>query len=82
MTHRRVLRWEVPVDDDWHEIGGGRVVFIANRGQLPGLTTGSVEVWTEEQLPDTWPATDALLPPRHVSRPPTGSRHSWPRWAS
>lgn len=38
---RRVLRWEVPVDDVWHEIGGGQVVHVASRQGL-----AIVEVWT------------------------------------
>lgn len=44
---QRVLRWDVPVDDDWHEIGGGRVVHVAARAhrKRPG---DLVEVWTLE----------------------------------
>lgn len=46
MTHstaRRVLRWEVPVDDDWHKIGGGQVLHVAVRRDRY-----TVEVWTLE----------------------------------
>jgi hypothetical protein len=39
---RRVLRWEVPVDDHVHEIGGGRLLWVAARN------LGVVEAWTEE----------------------------------
>lgn len=44
---QRVLRWDVPVDDQWHEIGGGRVVHVAARAhrKRPG---DLVEVWTLE----------------------------------
>lgn len=44
---QRVLRWDVPVDDEWHEIGGGRVVEVSARTQRerPG---DLVEVWTLE----------------------------------
>lgn len=49
---QRVLRWEVPVDDGWHEIGAGRVVEVAARAhhQRPG---DLVEVWTLEDFPGT-----------------------------
>lgn len=43
----RVLRWEVPVDSEWHDIGAGAVVHVAARyhQQQPG---DLVEVWTLE----------------------------------
>lgn len=51
---QRVLRWDVPVDDDWHPIGTGRAVHVAARGhrKRPG---DLVEVWTLEDGPDTGP---------------------------
>lgn len=52
-TDRRVLRWNVPVDDAWHEIGGGSVLHVAVR-EDPAL----VEVWTLERLKPNWPASD------------------------
>jgi hypothetical protein len=64
---RRVLRWEVPVDDQWHDIGGGKVVHVDNRPTLPGLPSGRVEVWTEEPTPEDWPATErGMVPLRNV----------------
>lgn len=66
MSHRRVLRWEVRVDDHWHEIGGGRVVHVDNR---PPAFTGlppRVEVWTEEHLLDDWPASPPIAAKRRV----------------
>ena len=55
---QRVLRWEVPVDDDWHEIGAGRVVEVAARAhrQVPG---DLVEVWTLERTEHF--GTDSIL---------------------
>jgi hypothetical protein len=49
---QRVLQWEVPVDDEWHEIGAGRVVEVAARAhrERPG---DLVEVWTLEDYPGT-----------------------------
>lgn len=41
---RRVLRWEVPVNDQWHDIGWGKVVLVDAR------SFGTVEVWTEEHM--------------------------------
>lgn len=39
----RVLKWTVPVDDQWHPIGSGEVLHVAcQRGPF------SVEVWTLE----------------------------------
>ena len=48
---QRVLRWDVPVDDGWHDIGAGRVVHVAARThrERPG---DMVEVWTLEDTPD------------------------------
>lgn len=48
---QRVLRWEVPVDDDWHQIGAGRALHVAARTHRnrPG---DLVEVWTLEEGPD------------------------------
>lgn len=48
---RRVLRWVVPIDDQWHDIGPGRVMLIWWRE----LSGNAIEVWTEEYLPDDWP---------------------------
>ena len=45
----RVLRWEIPVDDRWHEIGGGRVLHVACRA--PSIDI--VHVWTV--APDSTP---------------------------
>lgn len=39
----RVLKWSVPVDDDWHAIGGGQVLHVGNQG-----AHGTVCVWTLE----------------------------------
>jgi hypothetical protein len=39
---RRALRWSVPVDDQWHQIGGGKVLHVDAR------SNGTVEVWTLE----------------------------------
>lgn len=44
---KRVLKWNVPVDDHDHPIGGGPVVHV-------GCQTGVVDVvqvWTEEPVP-------------------------------
>lgn len=38
----KVLRWEVPVDDQWHNVGSGPIAMIASRDD-PGAL---VEVWT------------------------------------
>lgn len=59
---QRVLRWEVPVDDKWHQIGAGRVVEVASRThrERPG---DLVEVWTLEQTRD---ASTADLQQRSV----------------
>ena len=48
---QRVLRWEIPVDDEWHWIGAGQVAHVAARThrERPG---DLVEVWTIEQTPD------------------------------
>jgi hypothetical protein len=59
----RVLRWDVPVDDAWHEIGAGGVVHVAARShrERPG---DLVEVWTLEDLSNTYAET---VPQRSVS---------------
>lgn len=66
----RVLRWDVPVDDAWHEIGAGDVVHVAARGhrERPG---DLVEVWTLEETPGV---DTSELPKRSVSVAGTGHR--------
>lgn len=44
---RRVLKWNVPVDDRPHPIGTGPVVLVACQ-----YGPESVQVWTEEPTPD------------------------------
>lgn len=44
----RILRWDVPVDDQPHPIGRGNVVMVATRPPRPGMPRHVVEVWTEE----------------------------------
>lgn len=51
---RQVLRWQVMVNDEWQQIGGGRVLHVASR------EGGIVEVWTEEVLP-LFPETDGAV---------------------
>lgn len=41
---QRVLRWNVPVNDRPHSVGGGPVALVASR------ETGMVEVWTVETV--------------------------------
>lgn len=52
---RRALRWSVPVDDQWHPIGGGQVLHVDAR------SNGTVEVWTLETT-----STTPLSVPRTV----------------
>lgn len=65
---QRVLRWDVPVDDKWHEIGAGRVVHVAARDhrERPG---DLVEVWTLEDTPGV---DTSDLPKRSVIAGGTG----------
>lgn len=49
---RRVLRWAVPVNDNWNPIGPGRIVHVACRPNTDNI----VNVWTLEDGPDTPPA--------------------------
>jgi hypothetical protein len=52
---RRVLRWEVPVDDAWQPIGNGRVLHVACRPDADDV----VHVWTLEDGPEI-PEGDSL----------------------
>lgn len=65
---QRVLRWDVPVDSQWHDIGAGPVVLVAARThrERPG---DLVEVWTLEDTPGT---STADLPHRAVTVIGTG----------
>lgn len=40
---RRVLKWDVPVDDRWHPVGAGPVVHVACQ-----FSEKVVQVWTDE----------------------------------
>lgn len=45
---KQVLKWNVPVDDRIHEIGGGRIIHAACQ-----YGPESVQVWTDEEyFPD------------------------------
>ena len=57
---KRVLKWTVPVDDQWHPIGGGEVALVAVQGRpevtprgMSG-TVGVVTVWTVETFVEGW----------------------------
>ena len=68
MSARRVLRWDVPVDDANHQIGAGRVVHVDCRPvhAVTGVLiapAGKLEVWTEE-VTTTWP--EVQVPQRTV----------------
>lgn len=39
----RVLKYDVPVDDLWHSVGGGPVIHVACQRD-----SGVVQVWTRE----------------------------------
>lgn len=41
---KTVLKWTVPVDDQAHPIGAGKVLLVASQYGDPG----EVQVWTEE----------------------------------
>lgn len=43
----KVLKWDVPVDDQDHPVGGGKVLFVTCQG-----TPYSVQVWTQEIVND------------------------------
>lgn len=74
MTDRRVLRWDVPVDDSWHQIGGGPVMLVDCRALIPGAPTGRVEVWTLERVGADWPKSGPLDQTREVAVFGTGHR--------
>lgn len=65
---QRVLRWAIPVDDQWHDIGAGYVVETSARQsvQRPG---DLVEIWTLEDTPD---GDTANIPMRSVTVVGTG----------
>lgn len=63
MSSKRVLKWSVPVDDQDHPIGGGRVVHVACQSGVVDV----VQVWTEE-------ADDVPRAVRHARVYGTGQR--------
>jgi hypothetical protein len=68
---KRVLKWDVPVDDREHTIGAG---FIAHVGCQQGPET--VQVWTEQSddHPTRWPARTVRV--FGTGQPlPDGARH-------
>lgn len=52
---RRTLRWSVPVDDQWHQIGAGKVLHTEVRSR-----SDVVEVWTLETTGPDWPSQNAV----------------------
>jgi hypothetical protein len=49
VSDRAVLKWDVPVDDQPHEVGGGEVVSVAC--QHPDHRPDVVTIWTIETRP-------------------------------
>lgn len=66
----RVLRWEVPVSDEWILIGGGPVLHAACRGEEHDI----VHVWTMETTPPDPPRRARVFGTGHDLTPETG-RH-------
>lgn len=59
-----ILKWNVPVDNEHHQIGGGQVVHVGCQGEDPR----HVQVWTIESSHHTEP----LVGPRWVTVVATG----------
>lgn len=51
---KHVLKWDVPLDGRFHDIGRGKIVHVGIQGAHP-----SVQVWTEEIIART--GDDELL---------------------
>ena len=58
MTARRVLRYEIPVDDKAHPIPRGPVLMVTPWRLIQTSPAGRVEVWIETEIPDNWPNSD------------------------
>lgn len=69
---RRVLRWDVPVDDAPHLIGGGQVVHVACK-EGPDV----VSVWTDEVTDGDDPSAPPLIPKRYAKVYGTGWTVDW-----
>jgi hypothetical protein len=69
----RILKWDVPVDDQEHEIGAGPVVHVACQRDAT-----SMQVWTIESDPPTVDSGVPLTTPRVVLVVGTGQPfHGW-----
>jgi hypothetical protein len=59
---RRVLRWDVKINDEEQLIGGDQVVHVDCRPEQFPIRYGGpatrVEVWTEEEIPVDMPTAD------------------------
>jgi hypothetical protein len=43
----KVLRWEIPIDDEDHPVTfAGNVSYVAITSLIPGIGTGKLEFWT------------------------------------
>lgn len=60
VVSRRVLKWDVPVDDEWHPMGRGPVLHVACQRK------SVVAVWTDEH--------NGTAPDRHVKAFGTGQQ--------
>lgn len=56
---RRVLRYDIVVDDSEHLVGDGKVLMVTSRRGMPyqlgNQQLRRVEVWVEVDVPDNWP---------------------------
>lgn len=55
--HRRVLRYEIPVDDHPYAIPQGRVLMAHPWRESQVVPAGRVELWVEVIVPDDFPSS-------------------------
>lgn len=53
---RRVLKWDVPVNDQPAAVGSGPVVHIGVQGDI-----AVVQIWTDETMPDDVPSVSRMV---------------------
>lgn len=58
---RRVLRYEIAVNDQPQPIAAGRVLMAQPHRQAQRSPAGRVEVWVDAALPVDWPASSPAM---------------------
>lgn len=87
MKTSRILKWTVPLDDKWHQIGKGPVALVAEIYRDPDYLSSEgdfANVWTVEEGDDKPTVKDKIMAEQGVTpkvkvAKVVGTNHQYPK---